>query len=613
MPPTFRDFVDKLRLTADIVEVVGRHVDLKKVGSRWKGLCPFHNEKTPSFIVSPERQSYYCFGCQEHGDAIGFVAKIEKLDWREAALELGKRYGLEAPVRASAAEDDKQRKFFEALLAANQMAQEFFAQSLLSPKGAAARDYLAKREIDEETIKRFGIGLSLDGWDNLLRHGRNKGFSEEIMLGCGLLIRNEEKERTYDRFRNRIMFPICDSLGRPIAFGGRIYEPGFPETEAKYINSPETPLYKKGQNLYAFHLARDPIHDRKLAVVLEGYTDVIALHRHDFTHAVASLGTALTTEQARLLRRLCKEVVFLYDDDEPGRHAMIRGTEILLGQGFTVRCVGLKEGEDPDSFLRLQGPDAFAERLKAAWPFFDHFLTQALSKFDKSEVNGRTSIVEMLGGLIKATPNVIEAEEYVQRLSETISLSPDVVRAYLKIGDSHPKKRFPQTKPILDVPESIQKALPVHPAEKALLRILIDHPELAARFERFKLEWIENPMIRLLAERVIYTYASGTGGWQGFLEEASEEEQRVLREIMLSEEPVPNAALMLQQACQRLEIRSRGKQARALARGLDSAGLVPLDEVNAQLREIQHHLHQSLKAREEIRRQQEESKADPQS
>lgn len=610
MPPTFRDFLDKLRLTADILDVVGRHVELKKAGSRWKGLCPFHNEKTPSFVVSPDRQSFYCFGCHEHGDAIGFIAKIENLDWREAAIQLGKQYGLEPPARSSGADDEKQRKFFEELLAVNALAQEFFANTLKSPAGSTARKYLAEREINDETIARFGIGLSPAAWDHFMHFGRQKNFSEEIMLAAGLLIRNEDKNRTYDRFRNRIMFPICDSVGRPIAFGGRVFGPAAEDDGAKYINSPETPLYKKGHNLYAYHLAREPIHQRKTAIILEGYTDVIALHRHGFTHSAASLGTALTPEQARLLRRLCREVVFLYDDDDAGQTAMLRGTEILLAQEFTVRCVGLKAGEDPDSFLRQSGPDAFADRVKAARPFFDHFLNLGMTRFDKATVMGRTAITEMLGPLIKAVTNVIEADEYVQRLGESLSLSPDVVRAHLRIGPGR-QSRPKATKPFSPGEESHSEEGEPSPVEKAFLRILIDRPELAGSIQRFNLAWIEHAAIRRLLERMLSQSTSTASGWQGIVDEASEEEKKLLRALALSEEDVVNPEIMLQQVCRRLEIRNRQKQANALRKSLGGQNLASIDEMNEQLREIQEHNQNRLKASEEIRKLNDDSSVSP--
>jgi len=613
LPPNFRDFVEKVRATADILDVVGRHVELKKAGARYKGLCPFHKEKTPSFIVSPDRQSYHCFGCHVGGDAIDFVARIEGLDWREAAEQLGLRYGLEVPRRAAEQDDEKQRKFFDSVMAALAMAQEFFARTLKSANGRPARDYLKQREIDEKTIAQFGMGLTLDAWDLLAKEGQKKGFSEEILLAAGLLIHNEDRDRTYDRFRDRIMFPICDSIGRPIAFGGRVYRPDAPLDGAKYINSPETPVYRKGHTLYAYHLARDPIKERKCAIVLEGYTDVIALHRHGFTHAVASLGTALTAEQARLLRRLCREVIFLYDDDEAGQHAMLRGTEILLAQEFSVRCVSLKQGEDPDSFLRLQGADAFAERLSHARPFFEHFLTQAMQKNDTSTVPGRVAVVETMAPFIRLTPNAILAEDYLQRLAEALSLSSDVVRAHLKVGARRrPEARAHTQESPAETTDSLTLET-THRAEIALLRILIDYPESASKIVRFNAQWVEHPVIRRQVEKAIAAAAQNPLTWQALLEEASAGEQSLLRQIALMEETISDSFTMLEQTCRRLEIRYKRNAANALSRQLSGAGMHSLEETGQQLRQI-HEIHQQRhEALARIRALQDEKNANDQS
>jgi len=285
---------------------------------------------------------------------------------------------------------------------------------------------------------------------------------------------------------------------------------------------------------------------------------------------------------------------------------MVRGTEILLAQEFTVRCVGLKEGEDPDSFLRRDGPDAFADRLNGSRPFFDHFLALALEKFDRTTVPGRTAIVDTLGGLIRATANVIEADEYVQRLAETLSLSADVVRAHLRLTGRGQKPPGPGKPPPLAAQSDETQGV-AHPAEKALLRILVDHPALAGRFERFKLDWIEHAVIRQLVERALEASTSSPLDWPGMLESAEEREKQVLREIALMEEAIiGNPSLMLEEVCRRLEMRHRRKQARSLSKQLEGRNLASIEEMNDQLRQIQQHNQQGLRAREEIRRLREE-------
>ncbi|MCX7011943.1 MAG: DNA primase [Candidatus Sumerlaeota bacterium] len=584
MAPTFREFLEKLRLAADIVEVVGQYVELKQAGSRFKGLCPFHQEKTPSFTVSRDRQAFYCFGCHTGGDAIEFIKRVENLEWRDAVEALAKRYHMEMPRFGGKEEDEQDRKKREALHAINAFAAEWFAEQLRHPaRGNAARQYLDRRGLDEPTLRKFGLGLAPKGWDNLRDAAKARGFSEEAAAEAGLLIRNEAHQSYYDRFRERIMFPICDSMGRPIAFGGRVFAPEVDPNDAKYINSPETALYKKGQCLYAFHLARDEMKAKGEAIVLEGYTDVIALHRNGFTNAVASLGTALTSDQARLLRRVCRKVVFLYDDDEAGRNAMIRGTEILLAHEMQVRCVALSEGEDPDSFLRGQGREAFAQRLGQAQPFFEYFLALARRRFDFRTTEGRTGASDLLAPLVRAVLNDIEAEEYVQRLAEALQLAPEVLRAHLRRGAAAPRSR-----PAPDLREALAEAPREQPhlAELALLRILIDAPALRDILDSFELEWMQDERARAWMRRILERPNRGQTDWQTLLEEGADDEERnFLRQVALMDVAIPNAESMLRQTVARLKKRWHERRALAMAQAL--RGTTADEElVNDRLREI---------------------------
>jgi DNA primase len=595
LPQSFKEFIDKLRLTADVVEVVGGYVELRQTGANYKGLCPFHQEKTPSFIVSPGRQTFHCFGCEAGGDVIEFTKRIENLDFRDAVETLSRRYGLQPPQFGPKDGDEKAQKFREALLNINALAAELFSRLLKHvDRGRAAREYLDARGLDQQTRERFGIGLSPDGWDNFLRAGKTKGFSEEAMTAAGILYHNEEKRKVYDRFRNRIMFPIWDSTGRPIAFGGRVFGADAEDHGgAKYINSPETPIYKKGSCLYAYHLARDDIRAQGRAILCEGYTDVIALHQNGFTNAVASLGTALTPDQARLLRRLAKEAIFLYDDDEAGRNAMLRGTQILSAQEISVRCVGLKEGEDPDSFLRGQGREAFAARLENAKPFFDYFLALARGEHDFKSVEGRISATEYMGPLIKSVRRPIEAEDYIQRLAGALGMNVNVIRSQLRMGrQDAPARNAPDLKADAYGAPAAQLT---HRAEVALLRILVDRPDLAAILTGFDLDWVENEQIRRWTSRIVDSAFESQAGLQNLLDLTEDESERAfLRRVALMDEKIRDPESTLQQAVARLEARSRKKRFHALRVTFSGP---KTDEMNEEDRRKLAEIHQAARDR----------------
>jgi len=600
LPQSFREFTDKLKLTADVVEVVGGYVELKQAGSNFKGLCPFHQEKTPSFIVSPGRQTFHCFGCDVGGDVIAFVEKIENVEFREAIEILCRRYGMQPPQFGPKEGDEKAQKFREALLSVNALAAELFTKLLNHPdRGRAGREYLDERGLDQQTRERFGIGLSPDGWDNFLRAGKTRGFSEEAMTAAGILYKNEEKRTVYDRFRNRIMFPIWDSTGRPIAFGGRVFGPGSQDHGgAKYINSPETPIYKKGSCLYAYHLARDEIRAQGQAILCEGYTDVIALHQNGFTNAVASLGTALTPDQVRLIRRQAKEAIFLYDDDEAGRNAMLRGTQILSAQEVSVRCVGLKEGEDPDSFLRQQGREAFADRIENAKPFFEYFLALAHKAYDFKSVEGRISATEYMGPLIKAVRRPIEAEDYIQRLAAALGMGINVIRSQLRMSKYGRAAQPDQTpREAIDQTPAAQRT---HRAEVALLRILVDRPDLGAILTGFELNWVENDQIRRWTERIIDAAFQHQADLQDLIDLTEDETERAfVRRVALMDEKIKDAESTLRQAVARLEARSRKRRLRTLKNGLSGG---KTDEMNEEDRRKLAEIHQAAQDRVEASR-----------
>ena len=401
------DLLEEIRSRVDIVELVGQWVKLKRAGENWKGLCPFHTEKTPSFTVNPKKGIFHCFGCKAGGDAFSFLRKQERLDFPEAVRALAERAGVELPTeRAERAQDSR----LDGLRAVMARAGQFFVDALWAPgdPGAEkARRYLAGRGVDDDVARRFGLGYAPEGWDNLLGFMRRQGIGEEMLSQAGLILPRQNATGFYDRFRGRLMFSIRDALGRVVAFGGRALGPD----EVKYINSPETPLYSKGQLLYALDLAKPSIRERNRAIVVEGYLDCLMAHQHGFTETVAALGTAFTAAQLGLLQRNAEEIVAVFDADAAGQKASARLEEMtsdtmdVQGLAWTVSRTGgfqrsgyfpvkvavLPPGHDPDSLLRAEGAPAFLSRLDAARSILSFVMQQALSEEDLSTARGRAT------------------------------------------------------------------------------------------------------------------------------------------------------------------------------------------------------------------------------
>ena len=384
--------LDEIRSRVDIVELVGRFVNLKKAGEHWKGLCPFHTEKTPSFTVNPKRGIFHCFGCGVGGDAFSFLMRQDRLAFPEAVRILAERSGVELPKERSPEVEGK----LESLRRAMSLAAQFYIDALWAEDGAKARGYLERRGVDLEVARRFGLGWAPEGWNALLGHMGRQGVGEELLVSAGLAVRRENAPGFYDRFRGRVLFPIRDQQGRVVAFGGR----GLGSEEPKYLNSPETPLYVKGQMLYALDVAREGMKQKNRAVVVEGYLDCLMAHQHGFTETVAALGTAFTVAQLSLLRRYAEEVVSVFDADAAGIKATSRLEEMLsdvmdirnLGwsvsrtgsfekaEYFPIKVAVLPEGHDPDSLLRAEGAPGFQARLEAARSILDFVLDPALDR-----------------------------------------------------------------------------------------------------------------------------------------------------------------------------------------------------------------------------------------
>lgn len=404
----------------DIVELVSTSVPLKKAGRNFKACCPFHHEKTASFVVSPDKQIYHCFGCGESGNAFKFLMRQERMEFREAVGELAQKTGVALPresVRGAA-----EGQSAAVIHGINEQAGAYYAQILNSPRGACARQYLTKRGIAHQTAELCGLGFAPDLWDGLIQHLRAKGHSLGLLEKAGLII-SREGGGYYDRFRDRIIFPIFDARSRVIGFGARVLDGSVP----KYINSPETPVYSKGRHLYGLNFAGNGIRDGDCAVVVEGYLDFVIPFQAGFTNIVASLGTALTPEQPRLLKRFTRNVVVVYDADAAGETAALRSLDIFLEEEMNVRIASLPAGYDPDSFVQTHGVDAFRALVAGAQDIFTYKLGVLKSRWNLKDPHQKIQIVSAMLETISRIKNEVLKSEYLRMLADNLDVREDAL------------------------------------------------------------------------------------------------------------------------------------------------------------------------------------------
>ena len=419
-------FLDELLARSDIVDVVGSYVQLQRKGANLFGLCPFHSEKTGSFSVSPDKQIYYCFGCKRGGGVLNFIMEEENLTFPDAVRFLAKRAGLEVPEEEGDREAGRRR---QRLLDLNREAARFYYQMLQQPEGSAVRDYLARRQIRKATAVKFGMGASPDSWDTLLTAMTRKGYTKRELLDAGLVVQNKNG-RLYDKFRNRLMLPVVDTRGDVVAFGSRVLD----KSEPKYMNSSETPVYSKRRVLYGLNLAKKT--KRPNIILCEGNLDIVTLHQAGFDNAVASMGTALTVEQTRLLSRFTKELVLCYDNDNAGKIATERALQILNNSDFSVKVLQLPkrlvDGEyvkqDADDFIKFQGPDAFERLLSGSENGIEFRMAQVAAKHDLTNDEGRVAYCEEISRLLATLENAVEREIYTARAAEAAKITPEAMK-----------------------------------------------------------------------------------------------------------------------------------------------------------------------------------------
>jgi len=484
--------ISEIRDRASILEVVSDYVSLKKTGRNYKGLCPFHSEKTPSFMVNEEKQIFHCFGCGEGGDVFAFLMKTGHFSFPEAAKELAKRYGINLPRREPSPLQKKEMAKKEVLFRINQMASEYF-NDLLTRKGEGepGRKYLSQRSVSEQMVKEHRLGYSPDRWDGLVQHLTEKKVPLDLAWELGLIL-PKKKEGWYDAFRKRIIFPIFDLHQRVVGFGGRLIGEGQP----KYINSSESSLYHKGEVLYGLQAAKRHASEKDGVIIVEGYFDLLTLHQYGWKHSVATLGTALTTQHIRTLRRYTKNVITVFDPDPAGIQATLRTLPLLLEEEVTGKAVLLPKGEDPDTFLKKGNLKGFEERLAKAIPLIDFFFEWLMKTHDPKSVDGKVSIAKEGIAMIQRIPEKIRKDFYVRALAERLDLKESVLYEMIK---STPAER---TRP----GEGLKKRPPeesLPKSEEIVVRLMVHHPELIPTISgEGILDEFESPFLKRLGREL---------------------------------------------------------------------------------------------------------------
>ncbi len=457
----------------DIVELISGYIPLKRAGRNFRALCPFHHEKTPSFMVSPDRQIYHCFGCQAGGNAFNFLIQYERLEFPEAVEALAKKVGVSLPQGQK--QDDKTASLITQLYKINELAALFYESNLNSSSGLEAKKYLLKRGINESAVKLFKLGYASRNWDALINHLRNKTINLSLLEKAGLILA-KDGGGYYDRFRDRIIFPIFDIKSRVLAFGARVVpdadKAAGEDASPKYLNSPETPIYIKGRNLYGLNLAKDAIRENDCVVIVEGYLDFIMPYQEGQKNIVASLGTALTIEQARLIKRYTHNVVMVYDADDAGQMATLRTLDIFIEEGMTVKVVSLPEGFDPDLFVRKNGIGNFKEKINQAENLFDYKLRILKSRYSTKDIEAKALISSEMLLTINRFKNAILKAEYVKRLAQELDIKEDALLQELN------KIKETKTYPDLGTQGSIKKPANINPTEKLLIKLMLEEEEL---------------------------------------------------------------------------------------------------------------------------------------
>lgn len=499
------DFIEQVRAANDIIEVIGGYFPLKRSGASFVATCPFHREKSPSFHVSSSRQAFHCFGCHKGGDVFRFVQDYENITFVEAVQRLAQRASIPLQYQDGSGPDRSQHLKESLRQIHEQITRRWQGALATEAQGQIARDYLAKRGVSEESIKQFRLGYAPEAWDDTVNWCKAQGFTLDLAQQAGLIVRKEGTDRFYDRFRGRLMFPIADEQGRVIAFSGRILQGD--EKTAKYVNSPETPIFTKSKVFYGLDKSKRAILDAGVAIICEGQLDLIACFQGGVQNIVAPQGTAFTPEHARILKRYVEEVVLCFDSDNAGQNAAVRVLDGLLGVGMAIRVAVVPAPHDPDSFIKQYGGPAFAQLIKNASGFFDFFLDRLSKQNDIQTDRGRLAVLRDMGTAVNKTANSVMIDKYVQRTAVTLGVSAESVRQEFKKLRPAPE-RTRETAAVDNILAEDEEsagagevqAVPVQKPkfeETWLLKLVMGNDEiLPTAATHLDLEWIRHGLVR---------------------------------------------------------------------------------------------------------------------
>jgi DNA primase len=560
LPPHIRE---QIRAASDIVEVIGASLPLKRAGTDFVALCPFHREKTPSFHVSPSKQMYYCFGCHKGGDVFRFLQDHDGLTFVEAARRLAERAGIRLEWEDSPAQREE-RAISDRLRELHEQIARRWQQALQTDAaGEAAREYLASRGVSQEAVELFRLGYAPEAWDDTLNWARAKGWDLALVEQAGLILPRDPADPSrghYDRFRGRLMFPICDEQGRVIAFSGRILRGD--DKAPKYVNSPESPIFTKGRVLYALDKSKRAILDAGAAIICEGQLDAIACFMAGVKNIVAPQGTALTGEHLRILRRYAQEVVLCFDSDTAGQKAAARALDEVLGSGLFVRVITVPAPHDPDSYIKAHGPEAFRALVGSARDFFEFYLEFLCAREPVQTDRGRQVVLQEMAAALGRTANEILLDRYAQRTAMAlaaaggVALSPDAVRAEFRKRIAASGRSAPRPRP---APEPAQEPRPAFVPPSAqelwLLKLMFLNDEYAGWLAlHLSLDWIRHPGARTLVQRRLQAWQEER--WNGaaaFLGELEEDDLRSLASAAMADSrPIPNPEQQLSDVVLRL-------------------------------------------------------------
>jgi len=488
--------LNEIQDRCDIVEIISSYIPLRPAGRNFKALCPFHHEKTPSFIVSPDKQIYHCFGCNSGGNVFNFVKEYEKIDFIDAVKMLAEKTGVKLPIYQK--EDSQTASITGIIYNINDITANYYENILERlPDYSEVKQYLIKRGLQKDTIKKFRIGFAESSWRGLLDYLEKRGLHTDIILKAGLVQKGKDSS-LYDLFRNRIIFPIFDIRGKVLGFGARVLDDSLP----KYINSPETMVYKKAEHLYGLNFAKTSIKDKNFAIITEGYMDVITSHQHGIENVVSSLGTALTVEQIRLLKRHTHNVVMIYDADQAGEMATLRGLDLFLEEGMNVRIVALEKGHDPDSFIRKFGAEKFNLAISKAGSLFTYKLDILKRRFNINEPESKAELVKEMLLTIDKVRNAIVKAEYVKLLAQEISVREDAIWDELKKLKSRRSQRLGRIDGEVETYNK-QSVIEIPIAEKILLKLMMeDAKAISVVKDNLTPDDFKSPFARILVEAI---------------------------------------------------------------------------------------------------------------